>query len=838
MERRKYTDPNTGRSIIYGVCGLRKNRNLLIFNAVGRKCTAWREFCELMSRDYYILCLDMDVNDIETDYINTLCGLYKGVIEKEKIRNAVTIAWCSGLKLMLHMMEAGDYHTEQVVCISPDLSHLRGKENVVSEYEKNIKVLGQLAKAGKGDWLFSEYQKGRWGENLDFDSVNEMARFFDLFNEIVKYDYSESKRLREEECLCINGNSDPISGARNRDLIREIFLEPQMLNVDNVGHHLFLEQPLYLRSAADMFFNGEKRQASWLSNDHKLIVDSFRHYASENPSKILIDDSVSTLSYSEADARSTLVGRRLLESGVDRNMTVVICIDKSCRLVVVLLAAMKIGAPFMVINSELSDLFLSECDFSTVNPVFIYEQPEKGEWLERYKSISVDELLNGGEKEEAAISKDRRLRDVAMYSLTSGSTGRSKMVPNQQFDFCMLMEHLDTVEELRACSSIYMMVSPAFNFGMESLLYTLYAGKTLYFRKGKYTIAEEFRYIAANGIEVVYAPGELMKLDALVGVISKENLRFLRCIIVGGSSLVLKKEVAAQLQHHKIKLINDYGISEYLTLFMNRVETITDGSTNIAVGYPIKGVEACILDEKGEKITDAEQEGTLYIAKADLRREDYFPSRIETAETVFLDGKLFFNTKDLAYFDAEGKTHILGRTDNCLKIRGKRIYTEELENRILSYLKLEQICILTEKNGGTELVAVYASKHPLTENEIIRKLEEYLPDYMIPRIWVESDAISMNVNSKIDRNEVIKKRKVDREIIRSLNIEEIREHFAGRYKTSLTDLGIDSLERMAVLCEVEERTGKKIKYADIETVEGLIRVLRPVAQNVSGDTSP
>lgn len=100
-------------------------------------------------------------------------------------------------------------------------------------------------------------------------------------------------------------------------------------------------------------------------------------------------------------------------------------------------------------------------------------------------------------------------------------------------------------------------------------------------------------------------------------------------------------------------------------------------------GYPLPGISAVLVNEKGEEITENNKEGLLCI--------DYpWPSIIRTTYndhercrlTYFSHFNYKYFTGDGAKRDEQGMYRIIGRVDDVINVSGHRMGTAEIENAI------------------------------------------------------------------------------------------------------------------------------------------------------------
>ncbi|NDH23796.1 MAG: non-ribosomal peptide synthetase, partial [Actinobacteria bacterium] len=115
-----------------------------------------------------------------------------------------------------------------------------------------------------------------------------------------------------------------------------------------------------------------------------------------------------------------------------------------------------------------------------------------------------------------------------------------------------------------------------------------------------------------------------------------------------------------------------------------------------------------------------------------------------------------YRTGDLVLRRADGALLYLGRSDDQVKIRGFRIELGEIESVSLSCFpeRLLQVAVVVRELGSQSVLVAYGvcrSGDELTTELYRRELGAYLPEYMVPLVFVGVSELPLTANGKLDR---------------------------------------------------------------------------------------
>lgn len=112
-------------------------------------------------------------------------------------------------------------------------------------------------------------------------------------------------------------------------------------------------------------------------------------------------------------------------------------------------------------------------------------------------------------------------------------------------------------------------------------------------------------------------------------------------------------------------------------------------------GWPLPGIQPCLLDAESKEIDAAEVEGLLCIKHP-------WPSMIRTTygdhercqQVYFKPFEGYYFTGDAAKRDQEGRYRIIGRVDDVINVSGHRLGTAEIEDAINGHIKVVESAVV------------------------------------------------------------------------------------------------------------------------------------------------
>ena len=236
----------------------------------------------------------------------------------------------------------------------------------------------------------------------------------------------------------------------------------------------------------------------------------------------------------------------------------------------------------------------------------------------------------------------------------------------------------------------------------------------------------------------------------------------LRVSIFAGEALPLAMALAWQKAAPNSVVENFYGPTEVtVDCIAQRLADpphVTRDRGTLAIGRPFSGIQAGIIDENLQFLPP-ERDGELVVAGRQLARGYLGDPELTAVRFPMLNGQRWYRTGDLAFQDASGVFHHLGRIDNQVKVLGNRVELDEVEAHLREVTGTAAVAAVAwprEGDRATGIVAFHCVPG-LSRDRIHEEMKKRVPSYMVPSRIHELDALPMSAGSgKVDRNALVR----------------------------------------------------------------------------------
>jgi amino acid adenylation domain-containing protein/thioester reductase-like protein len=554
--------------------------------------------------------------------------------------------------------------------------------------------------------------------------------------------------------ITVNPTTDRILGA----IFAAFVIDPNGRNLE-AGFSKKLISVIIKRCVCSKALSSQKGLVNMnLSNLSQFL----KIQAEKAPDSIAIVDGSTSITYHELDSVTDSLAAYLQHQGVTGNKLVGIFMEKSTDYVIACFAALKAGGAYMPLQLEYPDSMLSKIIVQDQPTVIITKSYHSSRLESNAATVIIDidsskdwKNYNSNLKPVSlASSVDNR----AMIIYTSGSTGEPKGV---------LLSHRAMIYSYyrHLCEVTFNIAgerSAHNSFFALEMLKPFLRGATCYIIPNEVAYDPKLflNFIATYKItETVVTPSFLrLLLNRVEPIAIQDLLSSLKVLWILGEVLTTDiKDRILQIFPSHIHLLNWYGMTEFPSISLYELERGDNFTSEFCpVGLPLEEVRVYLLDENKRIIPDGNP-GELYVSGP--CSADGYLNRPELTKEKFLvlDNDRFYRTGDIATLLPNGMLVVHGRCDSTVKIRGYNINLKTVESA-LQKTGLVKSCFVTTlgKEGEDKQLIAYVVKQmntDLTLNsvEIQRELRSYLPDYMIPRLYVSLTEIPLSPNGKVDQ---------------------------------------------------------------------------------------
>jgi acyl carrier protein len=232
----------------------------------------------------------------------------------------------------------------------------------------------------------------------------------------------------------------------------------------------------------------------------------------------------------------------------------------------------------------------------------------------------------------------------------------------------------------------------------------------------------------------------------------------------------MPKKLAALILELGIPFWNFYGPTEatvWATAY--KIESSESNIQSVPIGRPLANVRTYILDSRLQPVPIGAP-GELYIGGAGVSRgylnrpelttELFKPNPFDRGRSVRL-----YKTGDLAKYRPDGNIEFLGRSDDQIKLRGFRIELGEIESVLNQHPRVKESAVIIrnvmDSDSNDRIESTKSPQHlvayvvPRNDSINFRELQTFLrqkvPDYMVPRFFVQLETLPLTPNGKVDR---------------------------------------------------------------------------------------
>ncbi|KAK6087840.1 non-ribosomal peptide synthetase protein [Seiridium cupressi] len=506
---------------------------------------------------------------------------------------------------------------------------------------------------------------------------------------------------------------------------------------------------------------------------HDLITE----VATSQPGAIAVDAWDGNFTYSELDALANVVAQRLIDLGCAPKSSIPILFSKSKWTCIAMLGVIKAGCSVIALDATQPDARLrsivQQAQPSTI--VSSAKHHARASMLGNVSVFQLDDTLPDTLDQAMKVSHHLPITspsDLVYISFTSGTTGQPKGACISHANVRSAVHYQGEQLGFHRGCRVFDFAPYSFDVAWSNFLHTLCAGGCL-------CIASEEDMLSDLSSAITAFSATLINVTPTVLRTISPILPSLETVLLSGE--MPYRENITQWAG-QVRLLNTYGPTECtFKCAFSVLGPSQEGRPDIGRGI---GFSTWIVDPgDSRRLVSVGAVGELYL-EGPLVGQGYLSDAVKTASAFeddppwLLDGSRKFTgrrgrvykTGDLVKYKPDGRLLFVGRKDaSQLKVRGQRVEIGDVEHHVRAciggthpVITVIADVIRPRRSDSDSLVLFVVAKDQ--ENERLRtamdgladKLQEVLPAFMIPSVYLPVDELPVASTGKVDRNRLRK----------------------------------------------------------------------------------
>ena len=496
----------------------------------------------------------------------------------------------------------------------------------------------------------------------------------------------------------------------------------------------------------------------------RSFVELFEQQVAQHATKVAVIAGDKQLTYAKLNIRANQLAHHLRACGIGRESLVGICIDRSLEMASGIIGILKSGGAYLPLDPDYPKDRLAFMVHDAQPPVIVTKS-DLVDALPNHESqvLLLDDVAMLSSLPTGNLPQPPQPTDLAYVIYTSGSTGQPKGVMIEHGNLANYLSGLNHELGIAADDVYLHLASIAFSSSRRQLMLPLSQGATVMIadaneRKDPLRL---FETIKASGVTVMDAvPSFWRNSTTILQELDEDERRRLldnKLRLMLSASEPLASDIPRTWVKdfkHRARHVHMFGQTETAGIVcVNEISIDNDENERVPIGRPLANTEICIVDEN-MKSCPAGEAGELLIGGAGVGRG--YLNRPELSSEKFITNQVgrFYRTGDFARLRGDGMLEFTGRRDQQIKIRGFRVELAEVETALSAHSAVRESVVVakSDANETTRLVAYFVSKsNTPAVTELRPFLSEQLPNYAVPSVFIELDALPLSANGKVNR---------------------------------------------------------------------------------------
>lgn len=453
----------------------------------------------------------------------------------------------------------------------------------------------------------------------------------------------------------------------------------------------------------------------------------------QTPEAIAVVFEDEHLTYQELNQKANQLAHYLQSLGVEPDVPVGICLERSLEMVIALLGVLKAGGAYIPLDPTYpQERLIFMLEDSQTSVLLTHSSVTKWAMTLDVQVVLLDQLqehiaAQPRTSPESAVSPE----NLAYVIYTSGSTGTPKGVLNSHSGLVNRICWMQSSYQLNYTERVLQKTPFSFDVSVWEFLWPLMSGSCLVIAKPEGQRDNKYlsELIVHECVTTLHFVPSMLQVFLKHSEI-KENHSLQRVFCSGETlSFTLKEQFFGVLQ--RVELHNLYGPTEAaidVTSFKCKL-----GGNSVPIGRPIANTQIYLLDALMQPVPIGTT-GEIYIGGVGVAR-GYLNQPELTARKFIQDpfsdspGARLYRTGDLGRYRPDGNLEYIGRIDNQVKLRGFRIELGEIEAALAQHSTVMQAVVIAqgESADNKHLVAYVVAN---LENAVVQPEDELQTEHL------------------------------------------------------------------------------------------------------------
>lgn len=537
------------------------------------------------------------------------------------------------------------------------------------------------------------------------------------------------------------------------------------------------------------------------NNFATLCLEQFKKYKN----KIAIKDKNTQITYQDLINEIQDYSQLILHKATSKN--ILILLDRSIELFKSIFSVLYADKTFILLNPNTPLAQIK--DIININDIKTYISNKD-------YNLNIT-LVNVNEKSYVKVLTVDYSNKIFSIVSTSGSTGKPKCVKEGHSNVIDMILSLKNDFAKHFSNNVLQFLDLSFTFSYYESFATLFFGGCLNIIDDdkKSNIKILFDFINENDIQTLVLPTVFFNILTKFNMLSKIP-NCVTSIHIAGNTIKITDADKSFFIQKNISLYNIYGTTETLNALVYKLDKNTNIDEFLPVGKSIRNIK-CSVNKDG-----------MLCVKSNL-----LLGYVNNCELMKNNA---FLTNDIAKFNKNKDIIILGRKDNCVKVKGYKIQLESINSVVQQIESIENSQILYDKDND-KLICFFVGE--ISALELQNYIKEKLPTYALP-ILVKLNKLPTLKSGKINSIKLLKdysnkiyniKNKDNYfERIKLVLVENLKIDENLIYPNStFEELGIDSLGYLFLIGNIEKEfkisLNENLNKENVKNLNDLIKIV-------------